>query len=182
MPHRDGRPLTIDDFMRLDVEHGVELIEGEFVESPSPDPRHQTAVLQMGSILDAQVRRLKLGRVYVAPLDVVLSSFTAVHPDVFFLSNSSLARLDRRLQGPPDIAIEFLSRGNPENDLDRKLKLYRKHAVPEYWIGDPEVRTLSIRRLVDGAWSEPMQLGSNGIATSPLMPGVRVPLEEVFID
>lgn len=115
-------------------------------------------------------------------LDVVLSRFTSVQPDVFFLSNTSLARLDRRLEGPPDIAIEFLSRGNPENDLDRKLKLYRKHAVPEYWIGDPEARTLAIRRLANGAWSEPLQLGADGVATSPLMPGVQVPLAEVFID
>lgn len=182
MPAPDGQLRTIDDYMRLDVEHGVELIEGEFVVSPAPDPRHQTAVLMMGSILNTQVRALRLGRIYIAPLDVVLSRFTAVQPDVLFLSNASLLRLDRRLEGPPDIAIEFLSRGNPENDLDRKLKLYRKHAVPEYWIGDPEARTLAIRRLDGGAWSEPWQLNSGDVATSPLIPGVQVPLADVFID
>ncbi|KAF0242715.1 MAG: hypothetical protein FD180_3771 [Planctomycetota bacterium] len=182
MPTPDGQPRTLDDYMRLDVEHGIELIEGEFVVSPAPDPRHQTAILRMGSILDEQVRRLRLGRIYIAPLDVVLSRITAVQPDVLFLSNSSLARLDRRLEGPPDIAIEFLSRGNPENDLDRKLKLYRKYGVPEYWIGDPEARTLAIRRLSGGSWSEPVLLDAGGVATSPMMPGVRVPLAEVFID
>ena len=176
------RLKTVDDYLHLPVEHGVELVEGAFVMSPAPDARHQGAVVQLVSILNAQVLRRKLGRVFVAPFDVHLSRLTVVQPDVLFVSRAHLGQIDRWLHGPPDIAVEFLSPGHRAHDLKRKLRLYRRHGVPEYWIGDPEARTMTIRRLIRGRWSAPKRLGIRGTVRSRLLPGVKVALRDVFID
>ena len=54
--------------------------------------------------------------------------------------------------------------------------------MPEYWIGDPEAKTLVIRRLVTGRWSDPVSLGLRDTATTPLMPGVRVKLKDLYAE
>ena len=41
---------------------------------------------------------------------------------------------------PPDIVVEILSPSTRGIDLVRKMALYARSGVPEYWIADPERR------------------------------------------
>ncbi|MBI2920999.1 MAG: Uma2 family endonuclease [Planctomycetes bacterium] len=182
MPRRESTLKTVDDYMALDVEHGVELIDGEFVVSPSPGRKHQRAVLRLGAFLDAGVRRLGLGDVFIAPFDVILSPHNALQPDVIFIARANLHRLKERLEGPPDIAVEFLSPSTASRDLKKKRDLYARFAVPEYWIGDPEARTFRVHELRDGAWSEPRIYGPGEVIESARLPGFPVPLDEIYLE
>ena len=58
------------------------------------------------------------------------------------------------MEGPPDLVVEVLSPGTREIDLARKMALYAKYGVPEYWIIDPETETTRILFLVDGVNEE----------------------------
>lgn len=63
---------------------------------------------------------------------------------------------DKRIIGVPVLIIEILSPSTATHDLIRKLNLYQKADVKEYWVVDPEEQTINVY-LHDGAllrWTE----------------------------
>ena len=63
---------------------------------------------------------------------------------------------DKRIIGVPTLIIEILSPFTATHDLIRKLNLYQKVGVKEYWVVDPEEKTINVY-LHDGAllrWTE----------------------------
>ncbi len=179
MPHADS-PKTIDDYYALpDDDRHTELIDGAFVVSPEASWAHQRAAFRLAFVLEGQLRRLGLGKVNL-PINVQLSQTTVVHPDVVYLSPETLKRVGKVLVGPPDLAVEFLSPSNRENDLERKMKLYLKHGVPQYWIGDPERRTIRVLENGGSAWIEKGTFGAGDVIRPTGMPGVEVAVSEVY--
>ena len=180
MPHASPHK-TVDDYLALDDDQcRTELVDGEFVVSPAPEVRHQAAVIMFAAILIRQVKPLGLGWVFAGPLDVVLSPQSVVHPDVVFVATANFSRLAKRLEGPPDLAVEFLSPSNPENDLDRKMKLYLKHGVPQYWIGDVDAKTIRVLENGGDRWIERGTFGPESVIRPAGMPGVEVSVAEVY--
>lgn len=51
----------------------------------------------------------------------------------------------KRCNGAPDFIIEIVSPGNPEDDYVRKLYYYQKYGVREYWIVDPQRKSVSVK-------------------------------------
>ena len=51
---------------------------------------------------------------------------------------------DRRCEGSPDWIIEIVSPGNARNDYLRKLELYQRVGVREYWIVDPMKKSVIV--------------------------------------
>lgn len=48
---------------------------------------------------------------------------------------------------PPDLAVEVLSRSTEARDRGRKMRMFARFGVPEYWIVDPVANTLEIYAL-----------------------------------
>ncbi len=181
MPVRADHPKTVADYMALPIEWGVELIDGVFYDkTPAPGAKHQSAVLRLAAFLENRVRRRKLGEIFISPFDVVLSNRTVVQPDVVFIAQAHLERLDERLNGPPDIAIEFLSKHHREHDLLRKRSLYLNHRLPEYWIGDPDARTVEVLELDGTRWRCRGLFGIEDVVRTPLLPRFAIPVTEIF--
>ena len=170
---------TVADYMAYDEER-VELIDGEFLVTPAPTPRHQEISMNLSVILGPQVRNLGLGKLYASPFDAVLSIHDVVQPDLLFLSNASLVRLQPRLQGPPDVAIEILSKGDRGRDLVRKRKLYLEHGLPEYWLVDPDAASVTVLVRRESAWHEHGVFLRGQTVTSIEMPGVVALVDKVF--
>jgi hypothetical protein len=77
---------TYEDLLALpDDGHRYELIFGEIVMSPSPKTKHQRALGNLFGQIDRFTREHSLGDVFFAPLDVKLSPYDAVQPDLFFV-------------------------------------------------------------------------------------------------
>ena len=57
-----------------------------------------------------------------------------------------------RLIGSPDLVVEILSASSVHHDRVRKLELYRKSAIPEYWIVDPDQHVVEQFILRDNAY------------------------------
>jgi Uma2 family endonuclease len=125
--------LIPDDGMRH------ELIAGEHFVTPSPSLRHQTVSRNLVRFLDAFVRERRLGEVFFAPLDVILSDFDVVEPDLIFVRQERREILQDWVRGVPDLLVEILSPSNRRHDEVRKRDLYEERGVEEYWIVDPEV-------------------------------------------
>ena len=67
---------------------------------------------------------------------------TVVEPDVFVVCDKS--KLDKKgVSGAPDFIIEVLSPSTAAYDLTTKFRLYQKAGVREYWIADPERKTVT---------------------------------------
>ncbi|MBV8200306.1 MAG: Uma2 family endonuclease [Acidobacteria bacterium] len=179
-------PLTYRDLLRLPedlLRH--ELIDGEHFVSPAPAWKHQEIVVNLARILSTFVRAHRLGKVLVAPVDVLFSEHDVVEPDVLYVSGARPEQLANRfVAGAPDLVIEVLSPSSRRMDRTKKYRLYETYGVPEYWIVDPAAETIEIYRattpggpLVPGA---PLSLAAGDVLETPLLAGLQIPLTEVF--
>ena len=158
-----------------------ELIEGDLHMVPSPGPSHQDVVFALSRALHAFVEEKRLGKVMIAPLDVVLSDEDVLQPDIMFVSTQRLSIItDRNINGPPDLVVEVLSPATAGRDRTIKRAMYLRFGVREYWIVDPAMRTVEVLRA--GALEfETVRIYSEGAAAgSPVLDGLRVEVNSIF--
>ena len=129
------------------------------------------------------LREHPVGKVYAAPLDVILSDADVVEPDLLFVSNERREVLGKWIHGAPDLVIEILSPGTRRTDEITKRHLYDRVGVREYWIVDGEIEAVKIyRRQDDGSFPRVADLTreeGHSIDT-PLLPGFSLSLAELF--
>jgi len=177
------RKLTYEDYVLI-PEDGLrhEILDGEHYVSPAPFTRHQLVLgrlhLRLGNFLEER----NLGTLLLAPTDVVLSLHDVVQPDLLFISRARRAILtEKNVQGAPDLAVEILSESNRHVDEGVKLDRYGRLGIGEYWILDPKRNTARIFRREKGRLMLLADLsGPEDQLTSPLFPGLSVPLARIF--
>jgi Uma2 family endonuclease len=130
-----------------------ELHEGDLSVTPAPGTGHQTIVLNVAMLLSQHVRIRQLGRVFVSPVDCILSETTVVQPDILFVARDRLTLVSERgIEGPPTLVVEVLSPSTVQIDRTVKAQLYAKHGVSYYWIADVEPRTVQAFELSGDAY------------------------------
>jgi len=163
-----------------------ELIDGEHVVTPSPNTLHQTISLNLVRVLLPYLDRHRLGQLLSAPFDVKLSLFTVLVPDLVYFTAERFVRVvnEKHATAAPDLVVEILSPGTRRRDKGRKRAVYDREGVREYWIVDPESRSVTALRRprADAGLTDVTTLTLDAGATldSPLFPGLRVPLRDVF--
>ncbi len=179
--------FTYEDYKSLpeSERERYELLEGELIPMPpSPSFEHQYASGNLLELLHAFVRQNKLGVVMDAPFDVVLGEpgeERVVQPDILFVSKArrSIIRKDE-IRGAPDLVVEILSPTTAEKDRTYKRRLYAKHGVGEYWIVDPDSETIEVLKLGRRGFERFALYRKQDTLTSPLLPGLKIPVDEVF--
>jgi len=176
--------FTYEDYLLFpDDGRRHELIDGEHYVTPAPKTKHQRVSSQLHLLLGSFVREHRLGQVFTAPTDVVLSDLDVVQPDLLFVSSARASIItEPNIQGPPDLVIEILSETTRRTDEIIKRKLYERHGVSEYWIVDPELETVKVYRMTDQGYGRPVELSTeaNDTLTAPLLPGLIIPLAAIF--
>jgi Uma2 family endonuclease len=139
------RPFTVDDLDHFPSDgNRYELIEGSLHVTPAPIRIHQRIVGNTMALLRAACPpRLE---VLAAPFDVRLGPATQVQPDLIVLPVDAPA--EKRLEGPPLLAVEVLSPSTRAYDLGSKHLVYREAGVGAYWVVDPEVPSVTAWRWV----------------------------------
>jgi Uma2 family endonuclease len=178
--------LSYEDFL-LFPEDGKrhELIDGEHYVSASPNLWHQIVSKNLFRALDAFVRERRLGDVFYAPVDIVLSWHDVVVPDLLFVSQANLEILEaKNIKGPPDLLVEIVSPSNRRNDEVLKRDLYERQGVEEYWLVDPEAETVKVFRREGERYGRPslLSLRDGDALTTPLLPDFELPLAVVFAE
>jgi Uma2 family endonuclease len=177
------RPLTYDDLREMpDDGNRREVLEGELIVNPAPRRDHQETVANLDWILQRFLRASGGGRVYTHPVDLYLGRHDIVQPDLVVIRDSRLGiyQPEGIIDEPSDIVVEILSPSTRGIDLVRKMALYARSSVPEYWIADPERRILVMNRL-QGEDYVTIEPDSDGWIASPTLPELRVNPAEVFL-
>ncbi|MBI4498367.1 MAG: Uma2 family endonuclease [Chloroflexi bacterium] len=179
--HQRG-PWTYDRYCALpDDGKRYEIVWGELYVVPSPNAPHQTAALRLASLLDRFVQEHGLGKVYIAPFDVVLSRDTVVQPDVLFISRERAAiRTRANVQGSPDLVVEVLSPGTAARDLGIKRDVYALHGVPHYWLIDPDSRSLEAYELREADDVLVQHCAGDEVFAPARFPGLAIPLAALW--
>lgn len=146
MPLPQQQFITIEDYESLPEDTRAEIFDGQIHFMAGPSQTHQTILLELSSALNTYVKK-KNGscKVFPAPFDVKLNDnpLTIVQPDIMIVCDQN--KLDgKRCNGAPDFIIEIVSPGNSSDDYVKKLYYYKNYGVREYWIVDPNRRTISV--------------------------------------
>lgn len=176
------KKYTYKDYLNMPDDKRYELIGGELIMmTPSPVPYHQWISKNIEYELERFVREKKLGKVFFSPCDVYLDDENVVQPDILFISHERTHIIGKNnIQGAPDLVIEILSESTVYNDLMKKKKLYAKFGVKEYWIVDPEGKTIEIYCLKEGVFVPVKSFSENDELESPLLQGLKIRLSPVF--
>jgi len=160
-----------------------EVIDGELYVTPGPSLGHQRIYTDLLTLLNGFAKSNGLGEVFGSPFDVLFGEGDYVEPDIMFVRRGREHILGQRgIEGPPDLVVEVLSPSTAARDLGIKLDRYRHFGVAEYWVVDPEERTIQLWRFTDGA-REPVTLGAaETLRWQPLAdgPGLDISLTELF--
>ena len=173
--------FTYRDYVNTPEDKRYELLDGELILSEAPTRAHQGSQLNIGSPLHTFVRSNRLGAVYLAPRDVVLSDTDVVQPDLLFISNERLhIDTERAVHGAPDLVVEILSPSTAERDRTFKRALYAKHGVKEYWLVDTAAKTIAVLLNTGDGFESVAAYGEGDTLVSPTLPGFSIGLDEVF--
>jgi Uma2 family endonuclease len=123
-----------------------ELYKGAPMAMAAPNRPHQRVSMNISLEFSGFLKGKKC-EVFAAPFDVRLfpradkKDMTVVQPDVLVVCDKKkLSKLG--CDGPPDLVVEILSPSTRRHDLIYKLNLYEEAGVREYWIVDPELKTV----------------------------------------
>lgn len=175
-----GQWTEADYFALPDTNQLIELSEGELIMCPPPTDSHQSASGELYVALRAFVRERDLGTVRYAPLPVRLWPGKIREPDILFVSKEHADRIGEKFYGPPDLVVEVTSSSTWRTDRLEKPVEYAQAGVSEYWIVDPDARTIEVFVLREGAYVLSGKWGMGERARSEVLEGFEVAVEEVF--
>jgi Uma2 family endonuclease len=158
----------------------VELWNGEIIMPPTPDASHQESTFDFACALRAWVGGPALGKVFIAPLDMVLAPRQVTQPDVMFVAKERLQIVKRVIHGPVDLAVEVISDYSHDRDRIKKRDLYEQHGVKEYWILDRDAGTIEVLFLAAGQYKLIGRWRHGETARSKLLAGFEVKVSDVL--
>jgi Uma2 family endonuclease len=175
---------TYEEYCRLPADGWrYEVLRGDLHMTPAPNWGHQQVVLNFGFLLKLFLQGAPLGKVAIAPLDVLLPNGLArpVQPDAIFISQERTAIIrENFVEGAPDLVMEVLSPSNWFGDRREKFEIYAQAGVREYWIADPRARTVEIFGLREGVYELLGKFGAGERARSEVLPAFAPAIDEIF--
>jgi Uma2 family endonuclease len=175
---------TSADLESLPIKEGVryEIIDGELFVSTVPHWHHQYTCGRILVELHLLNERSQAGQAVGGP-GVIFSEDNDVIPDVVWISNERL-QLDSagHIHTAPELVIEVLSPGkaNERRDREKKLQLYSRRGVQEYWLVDWRLRQVEVYRRSDSALELLAKLGDDDHLETPLLPGFSCDVQTLF--
>jgi Uma2 family endonuclease len=158
-----------------------ELAYGRLAEPPAPAYGHQNVLLRVARILADHAEARGLGRVAIAPLDVILDAEKSlvVQPDVLFIAADRLSIIRDQVWGTPDLVVEVFSPWTAGVDTREKFTWYRQYGVREYWLVDPAREQVVV---VDFSAFPPTRRAAAGTESvvSTVMPELEIAAQQLF--
>jgi Uma2 family endonuclease len=175
--------LSVEEYAALpDGDERHELVAGLLVAEPRPFLRHGWVASRVTSLLDAHVRKHRLGVVVANDAGFILarSPDTVRGPDVAFISRDRFeaqGEIRGYFPGAPDLAVEVTSAGSRPGEMHAKVADYLAAGSRLVWVVDPERRRVTVYRTL----LAPRTLAEDGqLDGEDVVPGFSVPVAELF--
>jgi Uma2 family endonuclease len=161
----------------------AEFINGEIIFHSPVKKRHWTVSMELSARLHNWVKDRDLGIVGVEKVMVSLTR-NDYEPDICFFSKERAAAFnEEQMKFPaPDFVVEILSPSTEKNDRTVKFLDYALHGVREYWILDPEKRTVEQYVLRQGEFDLRQKLTEKGVCESVVVTSFSIEIEQLFSD
>lgn len=137
--------MSWEEYLRLPESAKAEWVDGEVVVRPPVGQPHAFGTARLIAVL---VRALP---------DLDVATEVGVWLPRNRLRAPDIAVVDHRSEGPwvtepPVLVVEVLSAATRSEDTVRKSGEYAVAGIGQYWLLDPDNRTLDVYGLVDGGW------------------------------
>jgi Uma2 family endonuclease len=176
------KKITAADYEMLPEGPPQQLIDGEIIMSPSPNFAHQRLVIKISIMLENYVSLNNLGVVNISPIDVFLKEDEVYQPGIIFISKGRENIIGENVKGAPDLIVEVLSPSNAYYDLTHKKNVYEETGVKEFWVVDPDGKSIEIYENVKSTFILFSKAKSKGAANSKIFPGLKIELEKLFVN
>jgi Uma2 family endonuclease len=132
-----------------------QLINNKLIMSPAPQNLHQVVLNEINIEISFFLRKNKIGEVRISPFDVHFSDENILQPDLLFIKNENLNLIrNKGLFGAPDIVVEILSPSTSYLDYEEKKSVYERFGVQEYFIVDPNLKSVDSFFLKNGEYEQ----------------------------
>lgn len=186
-PHPAVTPTWVcwADYIALPDDDRRELIDGVLVEVEVPTNIHEWIVSELLFALKLWTRAHG-GLVIGSGYKVRIADDRAFMPDLQLYRVNNRAGFIGQSQGladgAPDLVIEVISPSSRRFDRLLKLQGYAAIEVPEYWIVDPQARTIERLRFVDGTYAIDGGASGDEVLSPKSFPGLEVKLAGLWLD
>ena len=172
-----------DEFFKMQELSDVtlEYFNGQIYAQAQPSSSHQLVQGNLGGILYMYFKE-KQCKVYPAGLLVTLHDENSIYnlvPDLSVICEQS-KMTDKSYDGAPALVIEILSPSNQSHDFIRKLDVYMRCGVKEYWIVNPWNKTAQIFNFNCGEIVGDIVYRADEILISKVFENLTINLKDIF--
>ena len=195
MAYTQAKFATFEDYLAHSDEMALvgrfQLIDGELVElPPESEPNDFVADNLQFYLAMANLFSRRLVKTHTCEVQVpVLHPKDPANrfPDLVILREEHLALTQRRLtitldMPPPRLIAEVVSPGKTNRDRDTipKRSQYAALGVPEYWLIDPDGKTVTVLALGAEDYQTIGTFSGSESIQSQELPGLSLPVEQLF--
>lgn len=168
----------------IDEEKKAEFVNGKIILNSPVKRRHLIVTDLLGRLLSIYGQIKHKGTVMVEKAMIALTR-NDYEPDLVFFEQAKAATFtDEQMLFPaPDFVVEILSKKTATIDKTIKKADYALHGVREYWIIDPERKTVAQYLLInptDTVYFEPYIYTLEDEIESPVIVGFKIPIRAIF--
>jgi Uma2 family endonuclease len=177
---------TEDDYFNLDgVWEGVprvELSNGRLDVVAMPTELHQYILVYLLNALSTFNKAHAPGLVLPSGIRLRLKRGNFREPDLAYIMAENRKRRHSRYWDGADLVMEIVSEDpkDAERNWKDKVREYAKAGISKYWIVDPQKKVICVLRLEGKSYKIHGEFGPGTKATSVLLPGFSVPVDEVL--
>jgi Uma2 family endonuclease len=143
--------MSWEEFLELPGDLRTEWVDGEVVVSPPVGGDHGVATTRLGSVLTGALPGLLVG----SEVGVWLPRNRLRGPDLVAFPSMPTGTF---LEEAPVLVVEVLSPSTRAEDTIRKSPEYASAGISQYWVVDPEARSLEVFSNADGRWEPLLRL------------------------
>ncbi|MBC8043468.1 MAG: Uma2 family endonuclease [Rhizobacter sp.] len=178
-----AKPVTYAEYRALDTDDHFlyELINGELVQKSAPSPFHQLISGNLYTKLRAFVEGQNLGTVLFAPVDLFIDDNNTPQPDLMFIAAKNRHFITNDgVFGAPDLVVEIISPSSITRDRVEKQRLYHRFGIMEYWIVDPQNKSIEVYTHTPSGYEVHAFAAEKGQVVSKVLTGFEVRLSDIF--
>ncbi len=172
---------TVSEYMALpDDGKEYELINGELKEMPGPSFIHGKIIGKVLTYLNNYLDSKPVGQAISGTACVFRGDY-APRPDVAFIAAERTQSIDEfdAFPGPPDLAVEVLSRTDSTFEVEEKIQEYLKAGTRLVWLINPHSKLVLVYRPATDL--TPQVIGLQGeLDGENVIPGFKLLVNKLF--